>query len=490
GSCYFDSSPGIFITGQVNRSEQKGNRLIRQLGFQETDIVAMARPITKSAWCVESPEQLSGLLTEAFSIALSGRPGPVLIDVPMDIQRADILAPSPLRVHRQAGRVASIEDVTTVLNALSAAKRPLILAGGGIRAARATQLLREFADLVHIPVVNSLMGVDALPFDHPLRVGMIGSYGNRWANLAIGNSDLLLVLGSRLDIRQTGSETDTFKLGREIYHVDCESGEINNRVTDCHAILSDLYSFLEVAIELASFHSLPLRPEWQAEIAELRQMWQDTAELKGVPGINPNEFMHQLSANSKSASTYVIDVGQHQMWAAQSCEVSSDQHFLTSGGMGAMGFSLPAAIGVAHAIPNRPIVVIAGDGGFQLNIQELETIKQHHLPIKIIVLNNHCHGMVRQFQQSYFNERYPSTFWGYSAPDFEQVAKAYGITAATIQDPGDVSKALAELWRIPGSPFLLQVMISTFANVYPKIAFGRPITEMEPFAKPIDMEGT
>ncbi len=490
GSCYFDSSPAVFITGQVNRSEQKGERAIRQLGFQETDIVSMARPITKAAWCVQSPEQVPALLTEAFTIAQTGRPGPVLIDVPMDIQRADIVVDLPRRLSKPELLVPNLPDVERLLNALRNAKRPLILAGGGIRAARAISLFREFVNLVHVPVVNSLLGVNTLPYNHPLRVGMLGSYGNRWTNLAVGQSDFLLVLGSRLDIRQTGSETEAFKQGREIYHVDCEPGEINNRVTGCYPIIADVYSFLESAIELAPSRNMPAHADWLAEITELRQKWRDIDEIQGIPGINPNELMHQLSAVSERASAFVVDVGQHQMWAAQSCEVRADQHFLTSGGMGAMGFSLPAAIGVASAVANHPVVVIAGDGGFQINIQELQTVKHHQLPIKIIILNNQCQGMVRQFQQSYFEARYPSTFWGYSAPDFARIAEAYGIAATTVQEPADVPSALTKMWEEPHSPFLLQVMIDPLANAYPKIAFGRPLTEMEPFAKPLDMEGT
>jgi acetolactate synthase I/II/III large subunit len=334
------------------------------------------------------------------------------------------------------------------------------------------------------------MAVDVLPSSHPLRVGMIGSYGNRWANLAIGRSDFLLVLGSRLDIRQTGSDTEAFKNGREIYHVDCEAGEINNRVLGCHPIISDLHTFLETAIELSLSSDMPVRTKWLTEIKALRETWQDVAELRDISSINPNELIHQLSAVSSSASTFVVDVGQHQMWAAQSLDLGVNQQFITSGGMGAMGFALPAAIGVALGLPERPVVVIAGDGGFQLNIQELQTIKHHQLPIKIIVINNQCYGMVRQFQQSYFDERYPSTLWGYSAPDFVRVAEAYGIAAFTVNKPEQVSSGLETMWQEPNKPFLLEIMVDTFANAYPKIAFGKPITEMEPFAKPVDMEGT
>lgn len=489
GSCYFDSVPVVFITGQVNRSEQKGNRLIRQLGFQETDIVSMAKPITKAAWLVQEPEQIPDLLAEAFRLALSGRPGPVLLDIPMDVQRADIVADAPICVYRRSARKPDQGIIKQLLSDLQKAQRPLILVGGGLRSGRVESPFRRMVDLLNVPVVNSLMAVDCLPYTHRLRVGMIGSYGNRWANLAMGRADFFIVLGSRLDVRQTGSEVNAFKGDRIIYHVDCEESEINNRVKGCFAIPIDLGEFFVQAIDC--IESLEKRDysDWLAEIIELRNQWPDTGELDQISGINPNQLMHQISAISKPAAAFTVDVGQHQMWAAQSLQLLANQRFLTSGGMGSMGFALPSAVGVAVSM-GTPVVMIAGDGGFQLNIQELQTIVHHHLPIKMVVLNNQCHGMVRQFQQSYFDERYQSTYWGYSSPDFTKVAQAYGIQAKTISVPSEVLGALEEMWEDMNAPFLLQVMVDTFANAYPKIAFGCPMTEMEPFAKPLDMEGT
>jgi acetolactate synthase-1/2/3 large subunit len=408
GSCYFDSSPAVFITGQVNRNEQKGERPIRQLGFQETDIVPMAQPVTKAAWRVREPDEVPTMLAEAFALAKGKRPGPVLLDIPMDVQRADIAVEDAEEKRGVSRDDAAIDETTwqSLFQELEAARRPLILVGGGISAARATQLFRDFAHRLQIPVVNSLMAVDVLPFDDPLRVGMIGSYGNRWANLAIGRADFLLVLGSRLDVRQTGSQTASFKAERTIFHVDCESGEINNRVTGCQAIVSGLREFLAAALSRAMEREFALRTDWREEIEQLRRRWPDTGELNDAPGINPNALMHQLSKHSAQAAAYVVDVGQHQMWAAQSLEVRGNQRFLTSGGMGSMGFSLPAAIGAAFAAPGQSIVLIAGDGGFQANIQELQTIAHHRLPVKMLILNNGCHGMVRQFQESYFESRY------------------------------------------------------------------------------------
>lgn len=484
GSCHFDSSPAVFITGQVNRDEQKGDRKIRQLGFQETDIATMAAPITKAAWKVTSVEEVPGLLNRAFALATAGRPGPVLIDIPMDVQR---MAVAEARI--QNIPIQDRPDLTGVEHAITqlrGANKPLVLAGGGIRCARATTRLREFVHALGIPVVHSLMGVDVLPYDDALRVGMIGTYGNRWANIALGHSDCILVLGSRLDVRQTGADTAAFTAGRSIIHVDCEPGEINNRLSGCCPIVAELPAFLEAATGLAKpgDHS-----DWLMQIAKWKQQWPDINEQINIPGINPNEFMHALSGQSQAASAFVIDVGQHQMWAAQSLDLKEDQRFLTSGGMGSMGFALPAAIG-AVVCSNRPVVVVAGDGGFQCNIQELQTVVRNKLPIKIVIINNRCHGMVRQFQESYFEARYQSTLWGYDAPDFAKVGSAYGIPSHTITETEEVGGGIRLLWEDPDKPALLQVMVDTYANAYPKIAFGRPITEMEPFAKPIEMEST
>jgi len=489
GSCYFDSVPAIFITGQVNRNEQRGGRPIRQLGFQETDIVAMARPITKAAWQLNDPEQVPQILQQAFLLATSGRPGPVLLDIPMDVQGAEMNDNISVSLVTEILLTTPVGLIEDILNQLTMAKKPLILVGGGINAANAVNLLRQFVGIVQVPVVNSLLAVDTLPYTHKLRMGLLGTYGNRWVNLAIGISDFLLVLGSRLDVRQTGADVDGFKGARVIYHVDIEKSEINNRLNGCIPVVSHLQPFLTALIENTLNRHCIERMDWITEIEELRKKWPDTREAQNVTDIDPNIFMHELARHSKGASVYTVDVGNHQMWAAQSLELEAHQRFLTSGGMGAMGFALPAAVGASFAT-GKPVVMIAGDGGMQLNIQELETIAHHKLPIKMVILNNKSLGMVRQFQQSYFNERYASTYWGYSAPDFADVANAYRIESRTVTDYQSLPLALEKMWRNPQSPFLLQVFVDVSTNAYPKIAFGHPMTEMEPFAKPLEMEGT
>ena len=485
GSCYFDSVPAVFITGQVNRNEQKGQKPIRQLGFQETDIVSMALPITKAAWLIQEPSELPELLNRAFALATSGRPGPVLLDIPMDIQRANLDEKAVENPNLSTTSFAGIEW-EQINNLLNKSKKPLILAGGGIRSSLTIDLFRRFVDHMQLPVVHSLMGVDALPYGHPLRIGLIGSYGNRWANFALMRSDLLLVLGSRLDVRQTGSQVGAFKEGREIIHIDCDPGEINNRVLGALAVPAQLREFLQGALEHIS--TVQTNIQWLAEIDDLREKWPDSKELTGIEGINPNKFVHALSQASSQASAFVVDVGQNQMWTAQSIELTARQRYLTTGGMGSMGFALPAAIGVSAITPNSPVVMIAGDGGFQCNIQELQTIARNNFPLKMVLFNNHAHGMVRQFQKSYFDSRFQSTVWGYSAPNFVKVAEAYGIKGLSIEKPSEIPDALQWLWGNVSEPMLLEVVIDINTEVFPKVAFGKPISVMESQSRDIDGE--
>lgn len=489
GSCYFDSIPAIFITGQVNRHELKGESGLRQLGFQETDIITMVKPITKYCIQVNDPNQIPLILEKAYTTALEGRPGPVLIDIPMDVQRTQIDVPDIIP-HKRIVKNIDSNILKSLTNEILKAKKPLVLSGRGIKASSSQVLFNEFIYNTKIPVITSLLGLDTISFEDENRVGFIGSYGNRWANIAFGECDLLIVLGARLDIRQTGADTK-FIENRIIYHIDCDLAEINNRVKGCIGIESDLADFFKQFKRESENHKFESPIEWLSYIHELKQKWPDTNELC-TKGINPNVFMHLLSNNSNLAKAYLADVGSHQMWAAQSLELNKDQHFLTSGGMGAMGFSLPAGIGASIALDKQPVIVLIGDGCMQINIQELQTIVRNNLPVKVIVLNNETLGMIRQFQDSYFESRYQSTYWGYSAPDFEKIATAYGIKSKTIFNSKDMLEAIEWLWSDDNlsKPQLLQVMIDPHTNTYPKIAFGRPITEMEPFSKPIAMEAT
>lgn len=490
GSCYFDSTPAVFITGQVNSYEMKSRAGVRQQGFQETAIVEMVRPITKAAWLVTDGADLPRILDEAFTLSLDGRPGPVLIDIPMDIQRGTAKEPiADCQPHgREISPTPECDIFLAALNeALVHAKFPLVLAGGGIRAGAAAQLFRSFIRTTGLPVVHSLMGVDALDESFDQRIGLIGSYGNRWANLALGKSDLLLILGSRVDIRQTGSDIRGFQGDRSIFHVDICDDEMNNRIARCHTLRENLRSFLPVASQSVKIEREKLTP-WINELLALRAQYPASKEPNWSEGINPIDLIEKIAGKAHPDTVFITDVGQHQMWAAQAARPRSQQRFLTSGGMGAMGFALPAAIGAA--IAGRPVVVFAGDGGFQLNIQELQTVVRNQLPIKIFVLNNACHGMVRQFQESYFSGRFQSTVVGYSAPSFAAVGAAFGLPSRRVADGANLAETLVDAFLDPAAPFLTEVTIDQNINVYPKLAFGKPFGSMEPDCSPVEMEGT
>jgi acetolactate synthase I/II/III large subunit len=474
-SCFFDSVPVVFITGQVNTFEQRDHSRVRQSGFQETDIVAMAEPVTKAAWRVTSPAELPQALADAFAAATSGRMGPVLLDIPMDVQWQEVADPSagPRGV---AELRASDEQVAEVARAVASADRPLILAGGG--ASASADVVRSLAHAWGIPVVSSLLGLDVLPADDPLRVGFIGTYGNRWANQTLGEADLLLALGTRLDIRQTGADVARFSDGKTIVRVDVDPDELEWRVPADVRIAADVGRFASQLLAAPA----PGRDwsAWRATIATSAEDWPDAEELLDVPGINVARFFHALSAAGREAVAYVADVGQNQMWAAQSLRLASGQRFVTSGGMGAMGFSLPAAIGVALAAPGRPVVAVTGDGGMQINIQELETVARLSLPVRIVVLDNRCLGMIRQFQDEHFSSRYQSTVWGYGAPDFAAVAEAYGLRSRAIGEAEEVDDAVRWLCAEPGSPALLHVNLCQASRVRPKVSYGQSVFTMEP----------
>ena len=480
GNCYFDSVPAIFITGQVNLNEQKGNLPTRQIGFQETDIVSMAIPITKKAYAIKTLSEIPNVLEEAYQISISGRPGPVLIDLPMNFQNEEIEILDKIGQNQNLLVTNPLmrSFISQYTDALSISKRPLVLVGRGVRSSGMVEQFLQFLQSYQVPVVTSLLGIDAIPFNHPQRIGFIGTYGNRWANYALGTCDLLLVLGSRLDLRQTGSDLKSFQRGKVIFHIDIEQAELNNRITGCYTLKASLTDFFPQIESLVA----PYKPpnDWINEIEERKKSRHDTSELEDIVGINPNIFIHKLSQASSQARIFISDVGNNQMWSAQSLELSRNQLFLTSGGMGAMGYALPAAIGASISMNNTPVVCIAGDGGFQINIQELQTIRRNNLPIKIIILNNHCLGMIRQFQDAYFDSCYQSTVWGYNAPDFTKVALAYGIESFSISKPEEIENGLAKLWTNPSQAFLLEVSVDIHTNVFPKIMFGNPITKMEP----------
>lgn len=479
-SCFFDSVPCIFITGQVNTYEFKFNSPVRQAGFQETDIVSIVKPIVKESILVTEPKKIEYYLEKALYLATSGRPGPVLLDIPMNIQRAEINPVLLKSFHREKTRKAIKSDIIRkIIRLIKEAKRPVILAGGGLRAAGAVVQLREFVKKTKIPVVVSLMGKDSFAHNKKVFAGMIGVYGNRYANLAIANSDLVLALGTRLDTRQTGTRPETFARAAKIIHVDIDEHEIRrNKIKKELCLRADLKDFLGALNKDVGKLDKNRLKGWLAYVNHCKNKFPSFSNPAGK-AITPNFLMHKLSECLPKDAIICADVGQAQIWAAQSLILTHRQRFLTQGGMGAMGSSLPMAIGASFANPRKVIVVICGDGGFQLNIQELETVLHHRLPIKIIIINNSCYGMVRQFQRQYFNSRFQSTVIGYSCPDFKAVASGYKIPSQSIRYNSEVDKALREIFK-DKKPRFLEVKIGQQILVLPKLAVNKPLEEQEP----------
>jgi acetolactate synthase I/II/III large subunit len=480
GSCYFDSIPCLFITGQVNTYEYKYNKPIRQLGFQETDIVSIVKPISKMATIISNPDEVVEKLSESFQIAKSGRPGPVLLDIPLNIQRAQI----DVNSHNKSIVKNSISDQidSTLLSAIKtqiiSASRPIILAGGGIRISKAMEDLMEFAHKTGIPVAVSLMGLDAYPHNDPLYVGMIGTYGNRHANLAIANADTVIALGTRLDTRQTGTNPKTFARGATIIHVDIDPSELNNKIIVDYPINSDAKHFLSMLNRSLSDENIPDYSTWHTTINRYKNKYAPIPNLDDEH-IDPYSFLNQVSNKIPDNAIICVDVGQNQMWAAQSMNIKGEQRFLTQGGMASIGSALPMAIGASFAKPENLVVVLTGDGGIQLNIQELQTIYHHQLPIKIILLNNSGYGMIRQFQEQYLESRFQSSVIGYSNPDFQRVACAYNIKTEKISLSSDIQTALNNLLK-DLKPGFLEVIIDEKCRVSPKLGVNRPIEDQEP----------
>lgn len=480
GSCWFDSVPCLFITGQVNTRELKGERAIRQQGFQELDIVEVVRSLTKYAVRVDRPEDLLPELHKALSASLSGRQGPVLLDIPNDVQRSDIpdvlveqWLNMPLEIN--TGPEIGVTGLKKLENLCKDSHRPLICIGGGARWADSMDEWLFAADALGIPYVSTLMGHERV-VARSNYFNMIGSYGNREANWAVQNCDLLIVVGARLDIRQTGSDVEDFARKARIVQIDIDPAQLGNRVQADLNICATAESFFKAfSPRTVAFPNLD--KNWLTTLSKKRDQTQFNEYANWE--ISPSDIFKKLNrifANHPVA--YVCDVGNHQMWAAQSLRLSPNQSVHYSGGMGAMGFALPAAFGIAIQSQNR-VVVITGDGSMQINIQELDTLNRLGLDLNIIVMNNSMLGMVKNFQDMYFNGRDQSTRKGYSSPSFTDVAMAYGIEAHRISNAADIDRVLNLIAEHKG-PLLIEIMMDGATECRPRLAFGSKLDEQFP----------
>jgi acetolactate synthase-1/2/3 large subunit len=458
-----DSVPLVAITGQV------ATTAIGNDAFQEADIYGISLPITKYNYLVKAAEQLSQVLAEAFYLAGSGRRGPILVDVPKDIQTA-LLTPAPAEPVTIPGYEPEppLQDdqLAELAEALRFSRRPLAYLGGGVTASGAEEKLFRFLTENDIPAAATLMAKGVFPDDHPLALGLPGMHGTKYANLAIYESDLILCLGARFDDRVAGN-VRRFAPNARVAHVDIDAAEIGKRVDTHLPVVGDLRAVLARVLKTVT----PVaRPDWLRRIDELKRKYPLPLPPQDGPEIKPQSVILAISEATRGEAIIVTDVGQHQMWAAQFIVSTRPRRFLSSGGLGTMGYGLPAAMGAQIGRPDLPVVLICGDGGFQMNIQELATIREHDLPIKIAIINNGCLGMVRQWQQFFYKERYSSSIWKHE-PDFVKITQGYGIPARRVTEPGEVAPAVRALLDSPG-PQLVDFKVDMFENVMPMIPAG------------------
>jgi acetolactate synthase-1/2/3 large subunit len=468
-TAHMDSSPVVAITGQV------ATPFIGKDAFQEVDITGITLPITKHNYLVTDVNELAMTIKEAFYIARTGRPGPVLIDIAKDVQAAELEYEEPPEVSLpgyQPVLVGNPRQVKQAAHLVNQAETPLILAGHGIILAEAEAELRQLAEKAQIPVVTTLLGISALPETHPLCLGMGGMHGEAYANKALQQADLIIALGSRFDDRLTGP-VSTFLPRAKIIHVDIDPAEIGKNMRSDLPVVGDVGNVLQALLPMVEEAS---HPAWLKQIEEWRRgsasrdiLNQESDELI------PQYVIRQIWHATGGQAIMVSDVGQNQMWEAQYFLHDNPRGLLSSGGLGTMGFALPAAIGAQMGHPDQMVWATVGDGGLQMTIQEMATVVQEKLPLKIAVLNNGYLGMVRQWQQMFFEGRYSGT--PLLGPDFAKVAEAYSISGLTVTEKNQVIPAIEQAMGI-GGPALIDFRIVQEANVYPMVAPGAAIHEM------------
>ncbi|MCK9374912.1 MAG: biosynthetic-type acetolactate synthase large subunit [Syntrophobacterales bacterium] len=473
-SAYMDSIPIVVFTGQVPTA------LIGNDAFQEVDIVGITRPCTKHNYLVKDINQLAHTIHEAFHIARSGRPGPVLVDLPKDVMQASIVPKFPESIKIKSYNPtyhANPRQVKRALDLALTAKKPVLYTGGGIVLSDASEELTKFAEALQIPVTSTLMGLGGFPGDHPLWMGMLGMHGTYCANMAVSKADLLIAVGARFDDRVTGKLTE-FAPHAKIIHVDIDPSSISKNVKvdipivgDCLDTLQQLNGLLS---EMPARNWAEAREPWLKTVADwerehpLTYIWSDTV-------IKPQYVIEKLWELTKGDAFITTEVGQNQMWAAQFYKFKKPRRLMTSGGLGVMGYGFPAAMGVQVAQPDAIVIDIAGDGSIQMNIQELITVVENNLPVKIAILNNTFLGMVRQWQQLFYERRYSSTPMG--APDFVKLAEAYGAVGLRATKPEEVVPVIQEALNTP-KPVIMDFRVEPEECVMPMVPAGKAMHEM------------
>nr|YP_010728910.1 acetohydroxyacid synthase large subunit [Lithothamnion corallioides]WEA76986.1 acetohydroxyacid synthase large subunit [Lithothamnion corallioides] len=470
-----DSVPLLLITGQVSRS------FIGTDAFQEVDIFGITLPIVKHSYVVRDPRCMSRIIAEAFYIAQHGRPGPVLVDIPKDVglerfiynpvQPGQCIIPGCRTIYS-----SKVKQLPKIVKLISQSSQPLLYVGGGSIISGAHQELKELAVMCQIPITTTLMGKGIIDENHPLCLGMLGMHGTAYANFAVSECDLLIALGARFDDRVTG-KLDEFACNAQVIHIDIDPAEVGKNRIPHVAIVGDIKETLQsiiIAVKKDSNLFIEQTRSWKERICNWKMQYPLLIPKK-KNSLSPQEIIFSLNTSS-SGAYFTTDVGQHQMWAAQFLNVLP-RHWLSSAGLGTMGYGLPAAIGAQVAHPDSTVVCISGDASFQMNLQELATISQYSLPIKIIIINNKWQGMVRQWQQAFYGQRYSHSNMECGSPDFQVLASAFGINSRTLDNRDSIDEVLKACFDTPG-PFLVDCQVTEDENCYPMVAPGKSNSQM------------
>ncbi len=465
-TAFMDSIPLVCLTGQV------ATHMIGKDAFQEADITGVCLPITKHTFLIEKTEDVPRIIKEAFHIAKTNRPGPVLIDLPKDVMEKVIdYEPYKEEISIRGYRVLkgfNMGQVVLAADLINSAERPVIYAGGGIISSEASEELRELAEKRKIPVTTTLMGMGSFDSYNYLSLGMLGMHGTRYANYAIGECDVLIAAGVRFDDRVTG-KIDTFAPHAKVIHIDIDAAEIGKNVRPSVPIVGDVKEVLKAINQrVKENHELT---EWHATIDRWKETFPLRYEYTASGTLMPQHIIEKISTLTDGEAIITTEVGQHQMWAAQFARIKYPRHFLSSGGLGTMGYGFPAAIGAKLACPDRPVIDIAGDGSIQMNIQELGTAVDYQIPVIICILNNRYLGMVRQWQTLFYNGRYSYTDMT-SQPDFVKLAEAYGAIGIRVEKIEEIDEALKIALNTKDRPVVIDFVVEREANVFPMVPPG------------------
>jgi len=475
-TAYMDSIPIVVFTGQVPTS------LIGNDAFQEADIIGITRPCVKHSYLVRDTKDIAQTIAQAFYIASTGKPGPVVVDLPKDVVTKSAKFEFPEKVELRSYKPnveAHVKQIEKLADAFVDASRPVLYVGGGMIAANGSEDLAKLAHHTHTPVTQTLMGLGSFDATHELSLGMLGMHGSYRANMSMTHADLVVALGARFDDRVTG-KLDEFAMGAKIAHVDIDPTSISKNIK-CHipvvGDVRDALRKLNAAIKTKEVNWKAKHKDWLNQIAEWRKNDIETMSYVNKKGkIKPQFVIDEIDRVTKGEAIYATEVGQNQMWAAQYLKLRKPRTFLTSGGLGTMGFGFPAALGAQAAFPDKVVIDIAGDGSIQMNIQELATAAQHRLPVIIVILNNGFLGMVRQWQELFFGGRYAYTCME-AQPDFVKLAEAYNAFGRRVEKPEDVGPAIEEAIRLR-KPAIIDCVVDREENVYPMVPAGEPLNKM------------